>query len=269
MARTADIHDLYQRSVQCVEAEIDFVDDTYHALRGRRARVLREDFCGTANTACEWVRRRRTNRAIAADIDRSVLAWGEEHNVRPLGARAGHVALLEADVLELGTQPADAVLAMNFSYWLFKERQTLKRYFQSVCNGLASDGIFFLDAYGGYDCNRVTKDHHKYEDFTYIWDQAEFDPITHHMRCHIHFRFPDGSRINQAFSYDWRLWGLPEIRELLAESGFDPVTVYWQGTDEESGEGDGCFEPAERGEPDAAWIVYIVAEKPTREAVQR
>ena len=64
------------------------------------------------------------------------------------------------------------------------------------------------------------------------------------MRCHIHFKFPDGSRIKNAFSYDWRLWTLPEVQELLAEAGFDRITVYWQGTDEETGEANGEFEPA-------------------------
>ena len=39
MAATADRHRLYELSVQCVEAEIDFVDETYRALRGRKARL--------------------------------------------------------------------------------------------------------------------------------------------------------------------------------------------------------------------------------------
>ena len=38
-------------------------------------------------------------------------------------------------------------------------------------------------------------------------------------------------------------------------------TVYWQGTEEESGEADGIFEPSEVGDPDPAWIAYITAEK--------
>ena len=259
MAQAADPHELYQRSVQCVGAEIDFVDETYHVLRGKHAKLLREDFCGTANTSCEWVRRRKGNRAYGVDIDEGVLAWGREHNVADLGERATNVKLLREDVMTANVPRVDAVLAMNFSYWLFRERDTLRSYFETIRGGLANDGIFFLDAFGGYDCIRVTKDRHKHGDFTYIWDQAAFDPITHHMRCHIHFRFADGSKLDKAFSYEWRLWNLPEIKELLHEAGFPAVTVYWQGTDEESGEADGVFEPAEHGEADPAWIVYIVA----------
>ena len=63
------------------------------------------------------------------------------------------------------------------------------------------------------------------------------------MLCHIHFSFPDGSKIKKAFTYDWRLWTLPEIRELLLEAGFQRATVYWEGTNEETEEGDGEFTP--------------------------
>ena len=57
MADLADRHHLYQESVQDTESEIDFVEETWADLRDRPATLLREDFCGTANTACEWVRR--------------------------------------------------------------------------------------------------------------------------------------------------------------------------------------------------------------------
>ena len=56
------------------------------------------------------------------------------------------------------------------------------------------------------------------------------------MICHIHFKFKDGSRIKKAFSYDWRLWTLPEIREVMEEAGFSNTRVYWEDEDEE-GEG--------------------------------
>jgi hypothetical protein len=80
------------------------------------------------------------------------------------------------------------------------------------------------------------------------------------MVCHIHFAFPDGSRLDRAFSYDWRLWTLPELRELLAAAGFSRVTCYWQGWDDR-GEPDGVFLPAEEGAADAAWICYLSAQR--------
>jgi len=261
MASKADRHVLYEDSVQCVESEIDFVDDTFKSLRNRKAQVLREDFGGTANTSCEWVRRRKRNRAIAVDLDSDVQDWGRKHHVAKLGDARERITLLNENVLDVKTEPADIVLAMNFSYWIFKEREQMRRYFRSVRESMADDGVFFLDAYGGSDAYKEMRERTKYDDFTYIWDQASFDPITGDMVCKIHFSFPDGSRMKNAFTYDWRLWTLPEIREILLEAGFQRVTVYWQGDDEDSDEGNGEFEPAEHGEADEAWIVYITAEK--------
>jgi hypothetical protein len=262
LASSADRHSLYQEAVQCVEAEIDFVDDTFLHLRGRKASVLREDFCGTANTACEWVLRRRGNRAIGVDLDAEVQAWGLEHNAARLApAACRRLTLIEGDVLKARTEPVDVVLAMNFSYWIFRDRRTMRRYFRRVRESLVEDGIFFLDAYGGYESYRECRERTPNEGFTYIWDQAAYNPIDGEMTCHIHFSFPDGSRIKRAFTYHWRMWTLPEIREILVEAGFRRVTVYWEGTDEETGEGNGEFEPAERGDADPAWIAYISAER--------
>lgn len=261
LASRADPHRLYELSVQCAEAEIDFVDATYKSLRGRRAGLLREDFCGTANVCCEWTQRRAGNRAIGVDIDPTVLAWGAEHNLGQLTpATACRIELVQEDVLRVKTAAPDMILAMNFSYWLFKERKMLKRYFRAVRDALAEGGVFFLDAYGGYDSFREIVEEREIDGFTYVWDQAKYEPITGGLICHIHFAFPDGSRLDQAFTYDWRLWTLPEIQELLDEVGFGRVTVYWQGFDE-NGEADGVFVPATEADADAGWICYLSAEK--------
>ena len=85
--------------------------------------------------------------------------------------------------------------------------------------------------------------------------------MTGHITCHIHFDFRDGSRLPQAFSYDWRLWTLPELREVLAEAGFARSVVYWQGWDPKTGEPDGDFQPTEVADADAGWLAYIAAVK--------
>lgn len=261
-AANADRHELYERSVQAVDAEIDFVDETFTALRGRQAARLREDFCGTGNTSCEWVRRRPGNYAVGVDLDTEVMAWGRQHHVANLAGDASErVALVEGNVLSADVIDQDIVLAMNFSYMVFKERPVLRDYFSRVRESLNDDGIFFLDAFGGYDAFRVVKEHTEYDDFRYTWHQAAYNPITGDMRCHIHFKFNDGSQLKRAFSYEWRMWTLPEIREILSEAGFAKVTVYWQGWDENEEEADGEFCPATEAEPDAGWICYIVAER--------
>lgn len=261
-ASNADRHELYERSVQAVDAEIDFVDETFSTLRGRQASRLREDFCGTGNTSCEWVRRRPGNYAVGVDLDDEVMAWGREHHVQKLADGASErIALVHGNVLTTDVVDQDIVLAMNFSYMIFKERAVLRDYFTRVRESLNDDGIFFLDAFGGYDAFRVVKEHTDYDDFRYTWHQATYNPITGDMRCHIHFKFNDGTRLKRAFTYEWRMWTLPEIQEILTEAGFAKVTVYWQGWDESGEEADGEFYPATEAEPDAGWICYIVAER--------
>jgi SAM-dependent methyltransferase len=262
LASRADRYRLYQRSVQDPVKEMRFLADTYRGLRGREARRLREDFCGSALFACEWVRRDRRNEAVGVDLDAAVLEWGRQHNVTRLAPSAARrLTLLHADVLTAKSAPVDIVAACNFSYWIFHERAGMLRYFQRAHAALAKGGLLMMDAYGGSDALKVMREREDFGRFVYIWDQADYDPVSGRTTCHIHFAFPDGSRLNRAFSYHWRLWTLPELRELLAEAGFKASTVYWQGTDPDSGEGTDDFSPVERGEPDPAWIAYIVAEK--------
>ena len=263
MAELADRHVLYEKSVQDVDQEYRFVNKTFRKLRGRRPHSAREDFCGTAGMCCEWVRRSKKNTAVGVDLDPEVLAWAREHNLASLkpGARE-RVTLVEADVCEVQTPRAfDVVLAMNFSYQLFMTREKLGGYFSRVREALVDDGILFMDAFGGYDTYREIKEKRKYKGFKYIWEHASYNPIDGHMVCHIHFAFPDGSRMKRAFSYEWRMWTLPELRELLVEAGYSRVTVYWEETDPETGEGAGVYSPATVGDADPGWVCFLIAEK--------
>ena len=90
LASIADRHELYELAVQCAEAEVDFVDDEFESLRGRKARFLKEDFCGSAQVCSEWVARRRSNQAIGVDLDADVMAWDTDR----------HISNLEADIKE-------------------------------------------------------------------------------------------------------------------------------------------------------------------------
>lgn len=258
-------HKLYEYSVQCPEAEVDFIERTFKQFRKRSARLLREDFCGTAAVCCDWVKRHDRNSAIGVDLDDEVLEWGMGHHLAGLTkSQQRRVKLLNKDVLKVKTEAPDAIAAMNFSYWLFKERKQLKRYFRRAFTTLVEDGILFLDAYGGYEAlQEVTEEREIDEDghsFTYVWEQESFNPVDNGLICNIHFDFPDGTRMAKAFRYDWRLWTLPEIRDLLEECGFSRVTTWWQGYDDD-GESDGDFEMVTSADADAGWICYLVAEK--------
>jgi SAM-dependent methyltransferase len=249
--------------VQNVEHEIEFLQDTFRQLRGRTAYSYREDFCGTASASCQWVRQGKEFHSVGVDIDASVLDWGRRHRVARLKASdQARVSLIESDVMTVDVAPVDLLSAFNFSYFIFNTRDALRSYFRKSYDALKDDGVFFVDLFGGPEAQEETREKTKHKDlgFTYVWHQAEFHPVTNYIRCHIHFKFKDGSRIKKAFTYEWRLWSAPEIRELLAEAGFRKSALYWEGEDED-GDGNGVFTPNERGEADLAWIAYIVAEK--------
>ena len=87
-------------------------------------------------------------------------------------------------------------------------------------------------------------------------------PITgHSVTNFIHFEFPDGSRLRRVFRYEWRLWSLPEICELLEEAGFGVAEVYWEGTDKETDEGNGVYTRRSSAPDDPAWVSYVAGVK--------
>lgn len=260
LASQADRHALYEQSVQSPEDEIDLIQQFYANHRRRKPRVLREDFCGTAALTCEWVKANPRHRGIGVDFDPEVLAWGREHNVDALSPKQRErITLVEGDVLEVSTEPADVLVAFNFSYWTFQTRERMLAYFRRSLASLSDDGLMLLDFYGGPDAFTECEEKTKHDGFTYVWEQANYDPLSGHLDCFIHFHFPDRSKLSPAFSYRWRLWTMPELRDVLLDAGFRNVTVYWEQSDEE-GEGTGEYEAVEQGEADPAWIVYVVAE---------
>ncbi len=261
-AATSDKHELYELSVQSPEAECDFIDKVWKERRGRVARSIREDFCGTAIASVEWVKRHASNTAVGVDVDAGVLDWARARFPDRLDAdQLRRLTLKRADVRTVRTPPVDSVLAMNFSYYIFKTRPELLRYFKCVHRALVDDGLFLLDAYGGSDAFLEMEETRKVSGFTYIWDQHHYNPITGDAVNYIHYKFPDGTELRKAFKYVWRLWTLPELRELLVEAGFKDATVYWEGTDEETGEGNDEFEATMTGEACPGWIAYLVADK--------
>ena len=220
MAQRADRHELYEAAVQDVDAELQFIREAFTGVRGTVPLTLREDFCGLGSLACRWVRQGSTYRATGVDIDPDVLDAGRQRRwMRLTPAERRRVNLISADVLAVRTKPVDVVTAFNFSYWVFKSRELLGRYFKSAYGGLTKGGIFVLDAFGGYEACQMTREQPARNLYLRL-EQAEYLPVTGDIRCHIHFRFPDRSRLDRAFSYDWRLGTLPEIREpSLAEAG--------------------------------------------------
>lgn len=251
-ASTADRHSLYELSVQSTESTIEFIDEVYEKEHGRKALTLREDFCGTAKLCADWISSHDERTAIGLDFDAPTLSWATERNITPLGPKGKRVELLERNVLEGIEEKKEVVIAFNFSYFVFQSRETLKTYFKQVLKGLEDGGLFLMDIFGGPDSQYIMEEETEHEGFTYVWDQTGFDPISNRATFDIHFRFPDKSEIQNAFSYEWRMWTIPELKESLYEVGFRKVDVWWDDEDD-------VVRPKESAANLVTWIAYIAA----------
>lgn len=262
-ARTADKHVLYQASVQAPDTDSKTYARWFKKYAGRELRSMREDFCGTAVLCCEHIRNHKDNTAVGVDLHRPTLDWGIQHNVNVLldEEQQQRLQLIESNVLDVTAPKVDCVLALNFSYQVFKTRKDLGQYIKAVYKSLKPGGVFYMDALGGPDVMLAKTDKTRKHGFTYHWEQRSFDPISHRLVCAIHFEFKDGTMMKDAFIYDWRMWSLPELQELFLEAGFDDVHVMWEGTDWKTRSGNGIFRRRAVGDMDEAWISIVVGRK--------
>lgn len=264
-----DRHQLYQGAVQVADADLDFAARVFRARSGRPLRFLREDFCGTALLACTWVRRGGGRRAIGVDLAAEPLRWARAHNLPALGARGASVRLVQQDVRAVHDPKVEAVLALNFSYWIFKTRPALVEYLRAARRSLLPGGVLVLDAFGGSEAMAVQSDVRRIPAqtafdgtalprYVYRWNQERFDPVRHDFTCSIDFVLKDGRVLKRAFRYDWRFWTLPELREMLAEAGFAQSAVYVDDWDEKGRESDGVYRRRRTFEHEGVWVGYVV-----------
>lgn len=264
-----DRHYLYSAAVQSTDADIAFFRRVYRRRHRRAFETLREDFCGTALLAHDWVRRDPSHEAWGVDLDGPTLSWGKKRYTPAIGKAADRLHLIEGDVLDEHGPPVDVVAALNFSYSVFHDRPTMLRYVRRVRDSLRPGGMFFMDVWGGTDSmqtdheerkipSEVSLDGTKIPKFTYEWEQHRFNPIDHRIVCLIHFELKDGTRMRRAFRYDWRLWTLPELRDLMEEAGFASSDVYVEGWDDEEDDSDGVFRKKKSFENQEGWIAYLV-----------
>lgn len=253
---------LYELSVQSPKEHIDWLVQMYREIRGKYARHLREDFCGTFRLSAEWISRNRNNTAIGLDLDREPIEYGKKTHYKTLTAsQKSRLEIIQQNVMTVSPNPVDLCIACNFSFCVFMTRRELVAYFRYVLQSLSFDGVFLLEIAGGPGMIEKQKDTRPiYADgkrvCTYIWDQQEFDPVSHKGRWAIHFGLPSGKRIENAFVYPWRLWTIPEIREALDEAGFRETVVYWETS--HKGEATGEYLRSEFGDNSYSWIAYVV-----------
>jgi hypothetical protein len=252
-------YDYYERSVQNAEGEVEFMRAEFKRIYGHAPFIFREDFCGTGAMSCNWVEQDKSCESYAVDLDPEPIKMGHIRHLAKLDkAQQKRVHYMQKNVMSVKTPKVDVVCAFNFSYFIFKSRKQMLQYFKAVRKSLQKQGVFFLDIFAGPESQKLITDVKKLKNLTYYWECQHFNPFTHDCTFAIHFKDAKGKKHNNVFTYNWRFWTMPEIRDILIEAGFSKTVVYWEGEDDE-GNGDGVFVPAEDAENCDAWVSYIAA----------
>lgn len=255
-----DRYSYYSRAVQSPEIDCDFLAKAYRQLRGRPARSLREDFCGTFAICCEWVKRDKLNRAVGIDLDLEPITYGRENYLSKLKPdQQKRIEIVRGSVITSRPAKVDMIAALNFSFYIFKKREMLRAYFKNARRGLKPKGLFYVDCFGGSGAQEANEEVSNRPGFQYFWDQTGYNPVNAEAVFHIHFKRKGERKREKVFSYDWRVWTIPEIREIMLEAGFKKTYVYWEGSTR-SGRGDGKFKRTEVGEECEGWIAYVAGE---------
>lgn len=252
---------MYETAVQSPEGEIEILKDIYKKIRKKTPYILREDFCGSSALSVAWVQEDKENLAFGVDLDMDPLEFALRNHIQNLNdSQQKRVKLICGNVLEVNTPLADIVAALNFSYYIFKERSKLKQYFESAYKHCKNDGIFFIDLYGGIDAQNEIEEKTDRGSFYYYWDCISFNPIDHHVKFAIHFKHKkkNAVKLENIFVYDWRWWTMPELKDLLLEVGFKEVHALWEGDDGKGG-GNGDFSIAKTEESCESWVAYLAA----------
>ena len=249
----------YKESVQSPETDISFFNKTYRSFYNKKPLSFREDFCGTFALGTDWVQLSRHHQAFVVDHDKKPLAYGKTHHLPLLDRQQKkQLHIFNKDVLSKSLPGADIISVSNFSYFVFKEREMMLKYFQGVRRKLAAKGLFIIDIFGGSEVHQNSEEAVKHDTFTYYWEQSHFNPIDNSARFAIHFKRKGEKKRRNTFIYNWRLWSLPEIKDLLKEAGFAESFVYWEGFDRK-GDGTGVFKKKNQGEICDTWLAYLVS----------
>jgi len=265
-----DRHTLYEVSVQGTDWDLDFLDRTFRRRNRREPRLFREDFCSTAALATAWAQRHPANRSWAVDLDAEPLAWARAHRLPYVREAAKRVTLVRADVRRPQKPLVDVACALNFSWWVFHRRADLLAYLRAARAGLRPGGVLVLNAFGGTRAERELSERTRkpasnapdgtaVPPFTYVWEQAAFNAVDRRLLAHIHFEFRDRPRLARAFTYDWRMWSLPELHEAVLEAGFADFEVWSEGWNSRRRAHTGTLHRRVQLENDDCWIAYGVA----------
>ena len=249
----------YKQAVQSPAEDVKFFAKVYKSFYKKMPVTLREDFCGTFSISVAWIKAGKTRKAIAVDADSNPLNYGKARHLSDLDeSQKKRLTILKKNVLNPSLPRADIISVSNFSYYVFKERKKLLGYFKKARKQLKKSGLFIVDAFGGSDMEDPHEEIVKEEGFTYYWDQENFNSVTNQATFYIHFKRKGERKRMKQFVYDWRMWSLPELRDILEDAGFSKIHIYWEMSDKK-GDGTGVFRRQNFGEPCDSWVAYLVA----------
>lgn len=270
-SRRLDRHALYEVAVQGVDWDLDFLERVWRYRHpGEEPRLFREDFCSTAALATAWVLRGRERRAWAVDLDPEPLGWARRHRLPWTRQSGRRVTLVRGDVRRSRHPAVDVACALNFSWWVFHERADLVRYLRAARAGLRPGGVLALNLFGGRGAERelIERTRKRAENgpdgvmlppFTYVWEHASFNPVDRRLLAYIHFELRDGRKLSRAFTYDWRMYTVPELRDAVAEAGFSDFEVWSEGWDKRETRSNGTLYKRTKLDNEDTWIAYAVA----------
>lgn len=256
-----DKYRLYLASVQNPEADIQFINKEFKSLYGRAPLTLREDFCGTGMMACEWVQQSKEHKAWGIDLDMEPLSFGVVNHYSELSEEEQkRMKYINGNVMSTYDFKTDVVVAFNFSYYLFKKRNDLLKYFTEARKALKKDGAFFIDMFGGTETRQELEESVVHKKHTYYWDCSKYNPLTSECLYYIHFKtHDDGIKHEKVFTYDWRMWDARELMDILEDAGFSKCHIYWEGVDKD-GTGNGVFKKSLKADNCESWVTYICAQ---------
>lgn len=264
------IHSLYELCVQSPRHVVSLL----LGMHGQQPLSLREDFCGSAAVSTRWIEEVRKYdvgaRALAIDLDEAALGIASARSQTFI--KEGRLTLRGENCITAQDREAcDVIWVGNFSIGYIFERSALVRYLR-LCkarldagNGGFGGGIFACDLYGGasaFTLGSLTRKHpgRGHEVVHYHWSHDAADPVTGIVTNSISFRVEVAGEIvsehYNAFTYTWRLWGLPELIAAMREAGFSDITIY---TDINIAPGQSPMPIASGQELGKDWIIVLCA----------
>lgn len=260
-------YELYEASVQDSKDELKFFQRAYVNEFGKKPISLREDFCSTFLNSLTWIKMGKDHTSYGVDMNPEPLEYGTKNHLSKLKPEDQvRLTLFNENVLTVKTPSVDLITVSNFSICFLKTRQQMLDYFKSCFHTLHPEGMMIFDLLGGQELPDEQEDKRAFKlpDGTkayYFWEHAGYNPITHDAKFYIHYQIKGQKKMNRVFSYDWRMWSLPEFKDILMEAGFRKVDVYWEGDDPDSQEGNGIFRKATKAESCPIWLAYMVGIK--------